>query len=170
MRQRHPERLGDDLRGRRGAQELAAAAGAGAGAAAELGGLLERELAVRVAGADRLDLAGVFALAGRQRHAAGNEHAGQVAASRPGPSSSRAGPCRRWRRPAPPCAWAANGSSGGRRWPRRCDTAGCPSSRPSPACGRRRDRRPCRRTGPTPSRLNSSAASWTSRPISQCPV
>ena len=46
-----------------GAEELAAAAGAGAGPAAELGGLLERELAVGEAGADGLDLAGVLALA-----------------------------------------------------------------------------------------------------------
>ncbi len=36
------------------------------------------------AGADRLDLAGVFAVARRQRHAAGNEHAGQVLRARQG--------------------------------------------------------------------------------------
>ena len=61
--QAHPERLGHDLRRRRGAQELAAAARAGAGAAAQLGGLLEAQLAVRVAGPDRLDLARVLAVA-----------------------------------------------------------------------------------------------------------
>ena len=58
-----PERLGDDLRGGRRAEELAAAAGRRAGAAAELGGLLERDLAVGEARADRLDLAGVLAVA-----------------------------------------------------------------------------------------------------------
>ena len=69
----------------------------------------------------RLDLAGVFAVGRRQRHAAGHEHAGQIAHGRPAPSSSPAGPCRRWRRRGRPCAWAASGSAGGRRWPRRCD-------------------------------------------------
>ena len=73
-----------------------------AGAAAQLGGLFQGQLAVRKAGADRLDLAGVFALARRQRDAAGHEHARQIASTRPAPSSSPAGPCRRWPRRAPP--------------------------------------------------------------------
>ena len=38
----------------------------------------------------------------RQRHAAGHQHAGQVVRCRPAPSSSPAGPCRRWRRPSRP--------------------------------------------------------------------
>ena len=37
-------------------------------------------------------------------------------------------------------ASAASGSAGGGRSPRRCGTAGCPSSRRCPACGRRRGR------------------------------
>ena len=49
--------------GRRGAEELAAAAGRGAGAAAEIRGLLERDLAVREAHADRLHAPGVLAFA-----------------------------------------------------------------------------------------------------------
>ena len=62
VRQRQAERLADDLRRGRRAEELAAAAGAGAGPAAQLGRLSQRELAVREAGADRLDLAGVLAV------------------------------------------------------------------------------------------------------------
>ena len=142
--------LGDDLRGRRRAQELAAAPRAGTGPAAQLRGLLERDLAVRVAGAERLDLAGVLALARRQRHAAGHEHARQVAASRPGPASSPAGPCRRSRCRARPCAGAASGSGAGRRSRRRCDRGGCPSSRACLASGRRTGRRPSPRTGRRP--------------------
>ena len=53
--------------------------GDGAGPAAQLGGLLQGDLAVGEAGADGLDLAGVLAVGGRQRHAAGHEDAGQVA-------------------------------------------------------------------------------------------
>ena len=59
-------------------------------------------VAVGEADADRLDLAGVLALLGREGHAAGDEHAGQVAHRRPAPSSSRAGPCRRSRRRSRP--------------------------------------------------------------------
>ena len=65
-----PERLGDDLRGRGGAEELAAAAGGGAGAAAEVGRLLERDEPVREARAERLHRARVLAAARRQGHAA----------------------------------------------------------------------------------------------------
>ena len=43
MRHGQPERLGDDLRGGSGAEELAAATRRGAGAAAEVGRLLERD-------------------------------------------------------------------------------------------------------------------------------
>ena len=73
-----PEGLGDHLRRGGRSQKLAAAAGAGAGPAAQLGGLRQSEFAMSVAGADRLDLAGVLALARRQGHAAGHKHAGQV--------------------------------------------------------------------------------------------
>ena len=41
VRQRHAERFGDDLRGGRGAEELATAAGRGARAAAKLRGFLQ---------------------------------------------------------------------------------------------------------------------------------
>ena len=58
-----PERLGDDLGGRGGPQELAPAARGAAGPAAELGRLLQRQLAMGEAGADRLHLAGVLAVA-----------------------------------------------------------------------------------------------------------
>ena len=53
--ERHPQRFADDLRGRGGAEELAAATRRRARAAAEIGGLLERDLAVHEAHADRLD-------------------------------------------------------------------------------------------------------------------
>ncbi len=62
VRQCQPQRLGNDLRGRGGAQELATAAGRGAGAATQLGRLLQADLAVGEARADRLDRAGVLAL------------------------------------------------------------------------------------------------------------
>ena len=62
MPQRHAERFADDLRGRRGAEELAAAAGRRARAAAELGRLLERELAVDEPHANRLHPPGIVAL------------------------------------------------------------------------------------------------------------
>ena len=84
VRERDPQGLGDDLRGGRGAQELAAAAGAGTGPATELGCLGQGELAVGVACADRLDLSGVFTVAGRQSHAAGNQHAGELFRPRQG--------------------------------------------------------------------------------------
>ena len=74
---RHAECLGDHLRRGGGPQKLAAAAGAGAGPAAQFGGLGQSEFAMSVAGADRLDLAGIFAFPGRQGHSARHEHAGQ---------------------------------------------------------------------------------------------
>ena len=81
VRQRDAQRLGDHLRGGRGAQELAAAAGRAAGAAAHRGGVLQVDQSVRVAGADGLHLGGVLGAARGQRHAAGHDHAGQVAAA-----------------------------------------------------------------------------------------
>src|SRR5256885_9248008 len=39
-----------------------------------------------------------------------------------------------------PCASAATGRGGGRSGRRRCDTRGCPSFRPFPACVRRTGR------------------------------
>ena len=62
MAERHPERFGDDLRRGRGAEELAAAARGRTGAAAEIGGILQRDLIVHVAHANRLDARGVLAL------------------------------------------------------------------------------------------------------------
>ncbi len=132
-----PQRLGHDLAGRRRPQELAAAAGRGAGPAAQLGRLFERDLAVGVAHADRLHLARVFALGRRQRHAAGHEHHRQLAHRRPGPSSSPAAPCRRSPPPSRRRVSAASGSAAATRSPHRCGRAGCPSSPPCPACGRR---------------------------------
>ena len=58
---RQTQGFADDLAGGGGAEELAPAARAGAGAAAQVGGLLQRDLAVGEAHAQRLDLAGVFA-------------------------------------------------------------------------------------------------------------
>ena len=51
------ESFGDNLRGRSGAEELAAPAGRCAGAAAKFGGLFEGDLVLCVACADGLDLA-----------------------------------------------------------------------------------------------------------------
>ena len=79
VRQRQAERLADDLRRGRGAEELAAAARAGAGPAAQVGGFLQGDLAVGEACADGLNLAGVLAFCGRQRDAAGNQYARQIA-------------------------------------------------------------------------------------------
>ena len=79
VRQGQAERFADDLRGGGGAEELAAAAGRGAGAAADLGGVFERDLLLGEAGADGLDLAGVFAVVGQQRDAAGDEDGWAVA-------------------------------------------------------------------------------------------
>ena len=73
-----PERLGHDLRGRGGAEELAAAAGAGTCAAAEVGRLLERDEPVREAGAEGLHGSGVLAAAGRKRDSARDHRAGKL--------------------------------------------------------------------------------------------
>ena len=74
MDQRHAQRFGDDLAGRRGAQELAAAARGGAGLAAQVGGFFDRDLAMGKADADGLNFARVFAFGGRQGDAAGDEN------------------------------------------------------------------------------------------------
>ena len=155
MRQRHAQRLADHLRRRRGAQELAAAAGRGAGAAAQASAASsQRDLAVREARADRIcTLPASSPSFGEQRDAARHQHAGQIVHRRPAPSSSPAGPCRRWPRRARRCAWAASGSAGGTRWPRRCDRAGCRTCRSCPACGRRRDRCSTPANGIAPSAL-----------------
>ena len=78
MGQRQAEGLADDLCRRGGAEELAAAAGGGAGLAAQFGGLLESNEAVREACADRLDLARVLAVFWWPCDATGHEDAGQV--------------------------------------------------------------------------------------------
>src|SRR5438105_1708358 len=66
MRDRQSQGFGDNLRRRRGAEELAAAAGRGARLATEIGGFVERDEAMRKASADGLDLARVFAVNGWQ--------------------------------------------------------------------------------------------------------
>ena len=78
-----PERLADHLRRRRRAEKLASAARRCARPAAQLRRLFQRDLAVREARADRLHLARIFALVGRQRHAAGTSTHGRsrIAAS-----------------------------------------------------------------------------------------
>ncbi len=83
MRHGHAECFGDDLAGRRGAQELATAAGSAASAAAFQRRFLQRHFAAAVSGADRLHFAGIFANGRRQRDAAGNQHIGQDRHSRP---------------------------------------------------------------------------------------
>ena len=60
------------LRRSGGSEELAASAGRGTGGTARLGGLIERDFALHVAGADGLHLGGVFAAHRRQGHAAGD--------------------------------------------------------------------------------------------------
>ena len=79
MPQRHAKRFADDLCGRGGPEELAAAAGRCARAAPGLGGLFERELAVCEADTNRLHPTGVFAVRCRQRDAARHEHARKIA-------------------------------------------------------------------------------------------
>ena len=95
VRHGEAQRLGDDLRRGRRAEELASAARRRARAASELRGLLERELAVREARADRLHVARVFAVRRRQRDAARARATRGRSRSRPAPSASPAGPCRR---------------------------------------------------------------------------
>ena len=72
------ECLGHDLGGGGRAEELAAAARAAARSTAERRGLLQREVAVDVADADRLNFTGVLPLRRRQGDAARHEHARQV--------------------------------------------------------------------------------------------
>ena len=79
VREGEAEGFGDDLRGGGGAEELAASAGCGAGAAADLGGVFEGDLVLGEACADGLNLAGVFAVFGKQCDAAWDEDAGQRA-------------------------------------------------------------------------------------------
>ena len=112
-----------------------------AGAAAELGGLLQRELAVGEAGADRSApcrrprrrCGGSVTPPGTSTHGRsrmrgqGHHHRGQALVAGGDAEHALA-------------AWAASGSAGGRRWPRRCGRAGCPSCRACPACGRRTGR------------------------------
>ncbi len=81
---RQSEGLGDDLRRGGGTEELAAAAGAAASAAAQFRRLGQRQLAVGVARPDRLDLAGVFPVARRQRHSPGDQHTGKMLRARQG--------------------------------------------------------------------------------------
>ena len=78
MGEREADGLSHHLRRRRRTEELAPAAGGGTGPAAEVGGFLKRDQAVAVAGADRLNLSGIFAVLRRQRHAAGNDDAGEI--------------------------------------------------------------------------------------------
>ena len=66
------------MRGGRRSEELAAAAGRTARLTTELAGGGERELAVREASADSLNLAGILAASRRERDAPGHEHARQV--------------------------------------------------------------------------------------------
>ena len=61
VQQRQPQRRGDDLAGRRGAEKLAAAARTTARMAAQIGGFRQRNLALRKAHAQRLHLARIFA-------------------------------------------------------------------------------------------------------------
>ena len=71
--------------------------------------LLERDLPVREARADRLRLARVFAVAGGQGHAAGHEHRGQDR-GRPASAIVMAGrPLSQVATPITPGAWAASG-------------------------------------------------------------
>ena len=82
--ERKAQRLGHDLRGRRRAQELAAAAGRAAGATGELGRLLQGHEPVGEARSERLHRARVLAAGRGQRDAAGHDHARQVARAREG--------------------------------------------------------------------------------------
>ena len=171
VRQGQPQGLADDLgRGRR-AQEMAAAARPSAHARQPSSAASSRLSSPRAKRAP-IDwiLRRVLALGRRQHHAAGHEHAGQVAAGWPGPSSWPAGPCRRWPRPARPAPWGSSGPGGGRSTPRRCDRPGCRTCRACPGCGRRTGRSNGRHRARRPARLNSSAAARRARPSSQWPV
>ena len=78
MAERHPKRFGDDLRSGSRAEELAAPARGRTGAAAEIGGILQRDLTMHVAHANRLDARGVLSFYRQKRDAAWHEHARQV--------------------------------------------------------------------------------------------
>ncbi len=82
VRQREAERFSDDLRCRRRAEKLAAAARARTGTAADLCGVLLRDLTLREARADCLHATSVFTLIGQQRYSARHEHARQRTAGR----------------------------------------------------------------------------------------
>ena len=69
--------FGDHLGGSGGAEELAAAAWGGAGPAAHLGGGLQGDLLLGIAGADGLDLARVFSIFREQGDTTGDEDGGQ---------------------------------------------------------------------------------------------
>ncbi len=89
--------------GRRGAEELAAAARRAAGAAARCSAARSSVISPCAKRAPMdCTLPASSPSAGGQGHAARHEHAGQIAHARRAPSSSRAGPCRRWRRRARP--------------------------------------------------------------------
>ena len=97
-----PERLADDLRRRRRAEKLTAAAGRRARAAPQLRRLLQRDRRrARSARRSSARLPASSPSTRQQRHAAGHEHARQIVACRPAPSSSPAAPCRTSRCQAP---------------------------------------------------------------------
>jgi hypothetical protein len=76
--QRESERLGHDLRGRRGPQKLAAATRRSTRAATHVGGVLERDVPFGEARPDRLNLACVFSIGGGQRDATRDDHGRQI--------------------------------------------------------------------------------------------
>ena len=84
MSQRQSERLSHHLRGRRGAEKLAAAARRGTRPASQIGRFLERDGAVHEPDADCLNLAGVFTFFGQQRHATWHEHHWKIVGRREG--------------------------------------------------------------------------------------
>ena len=150
VRHGQAERLGDDLRGRRRAEELAAAARRGAGAAAEVGRLLERDEPVGEARAERLHGAGVLAARGGRVTPPGTIAPGELAGTTRPPSASPAGPCRRCRRRSRRAGAAGSGRAAAARARRRCGTGASRTSRSCPACGRRTGRRRARRTAARP--------------------
>ena len=84
VRECHAESLGDDLRCGGSAQELTTPTGTRTGPAAELRGFGQGELAMRIPRTDRLDLAGVFTVARRQRHTSRDQHRGKLLRARQG--------------------------------------------------------------------------------------
>ena len=167
VREGESEGFGDDLRRGGGAEELAASAGSGAGAAANLGGVFERDLMLGEACADGLDLAGVFAVFGQQRDAAGDQNAGQ-----------RAGGGQRHHHRGEALVAGGDaedpGAGGERAHEAAKDDGGVVAVRAAsracrrcPGCGRRRDRCRLRRRGRRAAILSSRAASATRAPTSQ---